>query len=145
MPLVVYPEAGFDSYVSLADADTYLASLGYAAWALKTEPDREAALRRGTQYIYARRPIATALDPEVHPNIKAATAEAAFLQTQGKLYRDIDPTKGAVIEKTVGPLTFRYDKPPGPLLGGQFPVIDDLLYGLVYTGAGFGPVVLERV
>lgn len=150
MPVAVYPAQGYDSFISLADANAYLASLGYAQWAAATEPAREAALRRGTQYVFSRRLVSEALwdttttphMARVHPNVAAATAEAAVRHINGQLYADIDPTP--VVEKTVGPLTLRYGQPTN---GGvrKFPVIDDLLYGLVYTGGGFGPVTFERV
>lgn len=149
MTVAVYPAPGYDSFISLGDADAYLAGLGYAQWAAATATVREASLRRGTQYVYSRRLVSEALwdfsvkpnIQRVHPNVAAATAEAAVRHLDGKLYRDIDPAP--VVEKSVGPLTLRYGTPS---YGGQakFPAIDDLLFGLVYTGAGFGPVTFER-
>lgn len=149
MTVAVYPAPGYDSFISLGDADVYLVGLGYKQWAVTSVPDREAALRRGTQYIYSRRLLSEALwdfdvkpnVQRVHPNVAAATAEAAIRHINGSLYRDIDPAP--VVEKSVGPLTLRYGTPS---YGGQarFPVIDDLLFGLAYLGVGFGPVTFER-
>ena len=149
MPVAVYPAPGYDSFISLEDANVYLASLGYAQRINETVPMREAALRRGTQYVFSRRLVSDALwdfdvhpnVQRVHPNVAAATAEAAIRHINGSLYRDVDAAP--VVQKTVGPLTLRYGTPS---YGGQmkFPVIEDLLFGLVYTGAGYGPVTFER-
>lgn len=150
MALTVYPDAGYDSFISLAEADSYLASMGVTDWAGKTDPDREAALRRGTQYVTGRRLTTEALydtstDPytaRAHPNVKAATAEAAVRQARGQLYLDLDPAP--ITEKTVGPLTLKY----GPQKNAgekRFPVIEDLLFGLIVSaGPMGGPLFFER-
>lgn len=150
MALTVYPVQGYDSFISLEDADAYLVGIGHTDWSAHSQARREAALRRGTQFVFSRRLTSEALWDEsvtpnvarVHPNVKAATAEAAVRDTRGTLYRDVDPSP--VLEKTVGPLTLKYGQPTN---GGavRIPVIEDLLFGLVYTGAGFGPVTFERV
>jgi len=142
MALIVYPAEGYDSFVSLAAADAYHASMGNDAWAAATVGNREAALRRGTQYVYAKRLLPEALDP-LHPNVAAAAAEAAQRQLEGKLYRDIEQTSGSVIEKTVGPLTLRFS-PASEAKPIRIPVIDDLLFGLTSSGLGFGRIALER-
>lgn len=154
MAVAVYPAPGYDSFISLEDANTYLTSLGYAknVWDNKSTTEREAALRRGTQFIYARRLLPEALwdtttnpaTPRVHPNVAAATAEAARRHVEGSLYRDLDPAP--VLEKTVGPLTLRYGQPGAVGEAARYPVITDLLYGLTYiNSAGFGSVTFERV
>lgn len=136
--LTIYPAAGYDSFVSLADADGYLAAVGYADWATLADETREANLRRGTQYIFAKRLRPEYLTP-LHGNILAATCEAAYRISKGVLYRD-PPTGGAVKQKTVGPITIVYDTPQNdPMVK----VIDDLLYGMTYS-SGYGPVFLER-
>lgn len=43
--------ADAESYISVADADAYFAARGNAAWAALTEPQKEQALRKGTDYI----------------------------------------------------------------------------------------------
>lgn len=154
MAVAVYPAPGYDSFISLEDANAYLDSLGYAknVWNNKSTTEREAALRRGTQFIYARRLLTEALwdttttpaTPRVHPNVAAATAEAARRHVEGSLYRDLDPAP--VLEKTVGPLTLRYGPPGAVSEAVRYPVITDLLFGLtVVSAAGFSAVTFERV
>jgi hypothetical protein len=154
MALAVYPAPGYDSFISLEDANAYLTALGYAknVWDNKTIEEREAALRRGTQFIYARRLLPEALwdtttipaTARVHPNVAAATAEAARRHVEGTLYRDLDATP--ILEKTVGPLTLRYGPPGATDEAAHYPVIGDLLYGLCERySAGMGSVMFERV
>jgi hypothetical protein len=140
MPVTVYPADGYDSFVSLEGADAYLASVGYVDWVGAPQGTREASLRRGTQYIYSRKIRTEFLSPAVHGNIAAATAEAAYRDFKGQLYRDVQPQ--AVKQKTVGPISITYGD---PVNAGQikFPVIEDLLFGMTYS-SGFGPVYLER-
>lgn len=140
MALTVYPAIGWDSLVSLEDADAYWAAMGNTAWAGTSEPLREAALRRGTQYVLAQRLLPAALDPVVHPNVEAATAEAAERHRNGLLYKEPDPAP--IIEKTVGPLSIRYGL-PGSSSGKVVPVIADLLVGLTQGSFG-GQIFFER-
>jgi len=154
MAVAVYPAPGYDSFISLEDANAYLTSLGYAknVWDNKSTTEREAALRRGTQFIYARRlrpealwdTTTTPATARVHPNVAAATAEAARRHVEGSLYGDLP--SAPVLEKTVGPLTLRYGQPTITSEAERYPVITDLLFGLTYTSAaGFSPVTFERV
>jgi hypothetical protein len=153
MAVAVYPAPGYDSFISLEDANKYLTDLGFAknVWDNKTVTEREAALRRGTQFIYARRLLPQALwdtttvpaTPRVHPNVAAATAEAARRHVEGSLYRDLDAAP--IVEKTVGPLTLRYGLPGDVKPSDHYPIIGDLLYGLTETSGGLGPVLFERV
>jgi hypothetical protein len=53
MALIVAPAEGYDSLVSLADANAYCADMGHAGWTDADEA-REAALRRATQYLLTR-------------------------------------------------------------------------------------------
>lgn len=124
MTLVVAPSEGYDSYVSVADADQYVADMGLAGWPT-VQADKEKLLRRATQYISLKyEPKAQYLDP-VHANIKAATVEAAVRASD--LWADVGSQ--AVIEETIGPMTTKYADPTN---GGQksFPVIDGLMRGL---------------
>lgn len=43
--------AGAESFVSVTDADTYLANRGYTTWAAKTTGEREIALRKATDFM----------------------------------------------------------------------------------------------
>lgn len=135
--LIVAPADGFDSLVSLADADAYWQRMGDAKWAALSDAEREAALRRGTQYVLARNIKPEALDP-VHTRVAAAACEAAALHATGELYGVIDAKP--VLREQVGEIAVSYGMPSN---GGRarFPVIDDLLRGLA---AGTGQVGLIR-
>ena len=68
MALTVAPAAGFDSLVSLEDANAYCTAMGLAAWT-GNDLVKEAALRRATQYLLAHYRIkAEYLDP-VHKSV----------------------------------------------------------------------------
>lgn len=129
--LTVAPAESWDSLVSLADADAYWQRMGGAEWAALDEPSREAALRRGTQYVLARNVKAEYLDP-VHTRVAAAVCEAAMLHVSGDLYGVIDAKP--VLREQVGEIAVSYGMPSN---GGRarFPVLDDLLRGLA-TGTG---------
>lgn len=135
--LIVAPADGWDSLVSLADADAYHARMGNDAWALADESKREAALRRAAQYLSAKRIRAQYLDP-VHERVKAAASEAAARALDGGLYADI-PAQ-AVTSESVGPISVSYAAPAN---GGRarFTVIDDLLLGLTESAQGHIPLV----
>ena len=130
MALIVAPADGYDSLVSAADADAYWASMGGTAWADAPASDREAALRRGTQYVLARNVKPQYLDP-VHTRVAAATCEAAMLHVSGELYSTVPAA--AVTSERVGEIAVSY---AAPVNGGRarFPVIDDLLRGLTVGG-----------
>lgn len=54
MTLIVENGTGLpdaESYISVADADDYFAKRGYTLWATMTEPEKEASLRRATDYM----------------------------------------------------------------------------------------------
>lgn len=134
--LVVAPDIGYDSLVTLAEASQYMERMGYD-WPAD-EARQEIALRRGTQYIvtmYSVRP--ECLSPVAEP-IKSAACEAALRAANGSLFSDVDAQ--AVTEETVGPITTKY---AGPANSGQkrFGVIDALMRGV--TG-GVGVVKLVR-
>ena len=137
MALVIAPDDGYDSLVSLADAQGYMARMGYD-WPAD-EAKQEIALRRGSQYITAFYNIdAKHLDP-IDGNIKWAACEAALRAANGSLFTDVDAQ--AVTEESVGPITTKY---AAPQHGGQkrFGVIDALMRGLY--GGVVGRVHLVR-
>lgn len=126
MTLIVYPADGWDSYISLDDADAYHLAMGNDAWT-GADAVKEAALRKATQYIsvtYA--PKAEFLDP-VHKNIIAAVSEAALRALTASLVQDVSPE--SITEETVGPLTTKYAAAQN---GGQirYTLIDNLMRGL---------------
>lgn len=126
MSLIIYPADGWDSYISLVDADAYHLAMGNAGWT-GDDAMKEVALRKATQYIevtYA--PKAEFLDP-MHKNILAATAEAALRALTASLVQDISPEN--ITEETIGPLTTKYGDAQN---GGQirYTLIDNLMRGL---------------
>lgn len=126
MTLIVAPAEGFDSYVSVADADAYVEKMGVDGWPAE-DPDKEKALRRATQYIrVAYAPKVQYLDP-IHANIEAATIEAAIRSVSGVLLADVDPS--AIVREKIGPMDTEYAEPQN---GGQvrFALIDALMRGL---------------
>lgn len=138
MTLIVAPDEGYTSFVSVADADQYVADMGLTGWP-SVQADKENLLRRATQYISLKyEPKAQYLDP-VHANIKAATVEAALRASD--LWVDTDDQ--AIIEDTMGPMTTKYTDPKN---GGQktFPVIDNLMRGLGKRSKS-GVFMLERI
>ncbi|WP_429949634.1 DnaT-like ssDNA-binding protein [Comamonas sediminis] len=129
--LVVAPQDGYDSLVTLAEAQIYMERMGYD-WPADAAK-QEIALRRGTQYVvtmYSIRP--EFLDP-VADTVKHATCEAALRAADGSLFSDVDAQ--AVTEESVGPITTKYAQPAN---GGQkrFGVIDALMRGLTTGGVG---------
>lgn len=133
MPLTVAPAAGYDSLVSLVDAAAYMGDMGHSAsWNGVAEPEREVALRLGTQYlmaVYTIRP--EFLDP-VDARVAAACCEAALRSVSGPLLADVDPV--SVRSESVGPISTTYAFPRN---GGQtrYGVIDALLRGLTLGGS----------
>lgn len=140
MALIIYPSNGWDSYISLDDADAYHVSMGNAGW-VGSDSVKEAALRKATQYIritYA--PLPEYLDP-VHENIKAATAEAALRALSADLLADVDAS--VATEETIGPITVKYQQSNA---SGQkrYALIDRLMAGLGSVSSGVS-VKLYRV
>lgn len=140
MTLVVAPDEGYESYVSVSDADAYVLKMGLTSWPADGG-DKEIALRVGTQYVRAMyAPLDKYIDP-MHANLQAATIEAAVRSVTGALMTDVKP--GAVIEKTIGPLTTKYAEPRN---AGQvrFTLIDALMRGLGEIQRG-GVMMLKRI
>lgn len=133
--LVVAPATGYDSFVSVADADAYHGRMGNELW-LGTEPQKETWLRRATQYVLIHYSLnASAYDP-VHPNVVAAVSELALRAREGPFYEETQ-AQSAVVQETVGPITMRYANPSVP---NRFALIDDLLRGLTYGLSGQVPI-----
>ena len=130
MALIVAPDEGYDSLVSLSDANAYMANMGHS-WA-GDDSVKEAALRRATQYLQARYRLKDEYIDPVHANVSAACCEAALREISGRLYTDVDAA--VVTGETVGPISVSYSD--SVRNGGQVRVaiIDDLLRGM--TGVG---------
>lgn len=137
-----------DSYVSIDTADAYHLRIGNAAWAAATGADREAALRRATQYIDSKyqfrgEPLEEdqalawprTIDGETPPwpvkRLSGACCELALRALAAPLFAD--QTGGEVVSETVGPISVTYAQAG---LGGQtrFAGVDALL--APYTAGG---------
>lgn len=126
MAIVVEDGTGLstaEAYITVADADTYFANRGNAAWAALTTTAKEQALRAGADYMQAvyggawagcKLKITQALDwprtavlyPTTLPvEIMRANAELALRASTGTLLAD----QGAqVVSETVGPVSVTY-------------------------------------
>ena len=129
--LVVAPEDGYDSLVSLAEAQSYMERMGYD-WPAEVSK-QEIALRRGTQYVVTMYSIRPEFLNPVADAVKHATCEAALRASDGSLFSDVDAQ--AVTEESVGPITTKYAQPAN---SGQkrFGVIDALMRGMTTGGVG---------
>lgn len=138
MALIVAPDAGYDSLVSLTDAAAYMSDMGHTDWGGMLEADREIALRRATQYLLSAYTIRPEFLNPVDPRVAAACCEAALRSINAPLLVDVDPV--SVRSKSVGPISTTYAFPRN---GGQvrYGVIDALLRGLTLGG---GVVQLVR-
>lgn len=146
-----------DSYVSVADADAYMLSMGHAAWADKTEADKEVALRRGTQYVDTRfnykgqklhvdQPLDWPRTGFVWPvkRVIQATCEAALRSLDQELYVDVAPDE-LVTQETIGPLTTKFANPVSDDPGQTyFAIVDNLLAPLEASANGGGGFRVER-
>ncbi len=158
--------ANADSYSSVADADTYLASIGDpGSWSTQTVTAKEQALVRATQWLdntyrtewKGRRKLQTQAlawprvevydeddflvpDDEVPTILAKATAEAAYRFLTAELSPDLD-NGGALVKRTrakVASLEEELEYVVGAVIGTeQFQKIEDMLAGLV-DGSGSG-------
>lgn len=144
MALTLAPTTGWNTFLSVEDADAYwLGSTLGASWATASQADKERALRIATNYVWARGLLQSAWYPDMNPQLASAVAEAALRVIQGKIGRDPDATP--ITEKTVGPITLKYSDVGSSPAEPRFKVIDDMLHGLTTGGPPYGPVFIERV
>lgn len=162
MALVVEDGSGLadaEAYISVAEADTYFAARGNAAWAVLTTNAKEQALRLGADYMEAvygsrwkgdRVSMTQALswprdgvvvngfevpDDVVPVSVARANAELAVRASAGTLLVD----QGAqVVSETVGPISVTYAE--GARQYTRYAYVDGLL-GQYMTGSGQIPVV----
>ena len=152
MPLTVEDGTGLataDSYASRADADTYHAARGNAAWAAASADARDAALRKATQYLDTRyRWVGTRLTltqalewpryfvPRIgyppgwpQPRVVHACIELALRALS--VDRLADDEGRDVLSESVGPISVTY----GPTGGGvRYPAADLLVAPLTIGG-----------
>lgn len=153
--------AAADSYMTLAEANSYHSSFGNATWVSYTDQQKEAALRRAAvavdSYPFSGRPTAETqarawprecatrngweIDSATIPNeVKDAQCEMALRAAASTLMADVAP--GNITEKTVGPLTVKYSEYSNDGRP-KYPFIDAILrplFGPVF-GNGFHRVV----
>ncbi len=169
MALIVEDGTGLpnaNSYVSVADADSYHVDRGNAAWAAAASSDRETALIRATAYLEARYVWVSgfkalggedqslswpryeaidrdgyAIDVNVIPRpVVQSTCELALRALTGTLMAD---QERGVLSEGVGPLNVTYD-PQSPQ-EKRFLFVDRLLQGLARPiGSSVGFWDLER-
>lgn len=162
MSLTVETGAGLadaESYISVADAATYLAAVNATTWASASSTQKEAALRRATQYLdtqYQWRgdpltltqalewPRVLVVDGRTYEwpvrQIREACAELAVRALAGDLYADAGQTIKA---EQIGPIRTEYQ--PG-LSGSQtrFTAVDQMVAKFT-KGGGRSALTIERV
>lgn len=160
MALIVAPAAGAESYISVADADTYFLNRGNAVWAALTTDQKEQALRRSTDYMtqtYGRRWAGYRTDYDqaldwprygvyvdnyyldsatVPPAIAKACAELALRASAGDLTIDVGRLKSRV---KVGPIETEYVQ--GGSAQTRYPAVDGMLAAYLASGSMNIPVV----
>jgi hypothetical protein len=152
--------ADAEAYISVTDADAYFAARGNAAWAALDTTTKEAALRKGADYMAgeygqrwkgARVSASQALDwprdgvsvggydlPDdaVPTAVARANAELAVRASAGDLVAD----EGAqVAQEAVGPISVTYA--PGARQNTRYAAVDAMLASLL---RGAGQVALVR-
>lgn len=157
MALIVEDGTGLataESYISVADADTYHAARGAVEWAAAGTTDKEAALRQATDYMegaFSDRwkgkrftseqalswPRAGAyahgwlVDSDVVPvQVRTACAELALRALAAPLLAD---QERAIRREAIGPLETEYE--PGAPQAPKYPAINARLASLL-VGAG---------
>lgn len=160
MTLIVETGSGMpdsESYESVANADTYHANRGNTAWAALTTPQKEIALRKGTDYlmqVYRARwkgyrvMLTQALDwPRynvyiddsevsqyvqaitVPKEVKSACCELALKSTEGDLAPDLDRETAS---ESVGSISVSYFQ--GSARNKEYRAIDLTLKPLLKSG-----------
>lgn len=138
--------AGAESYISVADADTWHDDRGNTAWAALSTAAKEAALRKATDYmlqVYGRRWAGDRVDADqgldwprsgveahgfdvasdaVPAAVARACAELALRASTADLTPDVTRV---TLRETVGPISVEYDPNGSPL--PDYQSIDNML------------------
>lgn len=142
------------SYISVADADTYHTDRGNTDWTSASSGEKETALVKATQWIdgkYRRRwrgirstagqaltwPRSSVYDIDgfnvtgIPARLKYATAEAALLIVQGENLSPALERGGRVVSETVGPISTTYESgaPATTVYSAITDLISDLING----------------
>lgn len=166
MALIVEDGTGLadaESYISVADADTYFAARGNAAWAALATEAKEQALRAGSDYMLAvygprwkgSRMTATQaldwprsgvvangfeVDDDVVPlPVARANAELAVRASAGPLLGD---QGAAVKQEVVGPISVTYQD--GARQVTRYAAVDGMLGAYLRDGGGGGQIPVVR-
>lgn len=124
---------GTNSYVSIADADSYFASINNTTWAEKSDSEKEYALVKACNYIEAKYagnwegyissvnqalswPRSGIYDPEgrtiesdEYPfQVKRAQCELALKTFTEDIFADLDAREDAIVEKKVDAITTKW-------------------------------------
>lgn len=134
MPLIVgdlLSDPSAQSFISLEDADAYLAPEGNASWMVATVPQREAALVIASRWLLATMPWAVdELDSDGQAQVGRAAARVAVEALSRDLMAVRDPGSEVRSER-VGPVAVEYrDTRSGPV----WPWLRPMLAGLVRSG-----------
>lgn len=152
MTLIVEDGTGIadaESYLAVADADTYHANRNNETWSDYSTAEKEAALRKATQYIdgrWGRRFSGEMLSmsqalcwprtptdwpDEIPIPLKHACAELALRAASSELEPDLE-RGGAVVSQSVGPLSITYsENAPGAT---RFAWVERIMARLVDPG-----------
>jgi hypothetical protein len=137
LSLIVSPAVNAESYVSVADADTYHANRGNASWAALTTTQKEQALRKATDYMvgaYQSRWIEGYGDLETDdvPNaIANACASLGLKSTTTELAPDVGRAKTMV--KVDGAVEVEYSEYSSQLT--SYTSIDAMLMPYLMDGS----------
>jgi len=150
--------SGAESYMSVAEADTYFANRGNSTWAALTTTEKEVALRLGCDYMEANystrwcgekvsetQPLSwprsgTFLANNVVPDVvKRANAELAVRSTSSSLQAD---QSQAVKEETVGPISVVYQD--GSRSSVTYPAVNNMLQSSGLMCGGFNQIAVVR-
>jgi hypothetical protein len=161
MALVVEDGTGLadaNSYISVADADTYHSDRGHTDWTAAAAEEKEQALILATQYLdgrYRKRwkgyksttgqalswprlnvrdEDGYSLDGTIPARLTYATAEAALAQIKGTELSPELERGGQVRRERVGSLETEYS--PGAPARTALTAVSDLLRGLIIGGSG---------
>ena len=159
-----------ESYVSVSEADAYLAARNRTDWATQPIPQREAALRIATEYLdrtYGLRWLGYRLSDaqaltwprrQVKPNgylgylpstaipmaVRNASIELAFASLSIDLSPDLmnqSTSGGAVKREKIGPIEIEYTEGVVASTGNSFVTINGMLAPLLASGMNSIPVV----
>lgn len=165
MALIVEDGTGLstaESYISVADADTYIAAYRGAntTWDAATDTAKEVAARQATKYldgtsswkgmkefstqalawprIYAYDETGIAYDG-IPVALEQATAEVMFLIVTGETITETVTRGGQTVREKVDVIEVEYSQSAS--VQPHFPIISRLVADLVASGGGMGRVV----